>query len=102
MPRPRPSPAATIRVMEMIPHAMPNIVSSVRRLCAHSVASVSRNRSRNVMGASLLQDHLLFLVQPGGHFRLHAVRYPDLDGDLLLAVVGLRIRDLHGRFAVLV
>ena len=32
-------------VMEMIPQAMPNMVSNVRRLCAHRVATVSRNKS---------------------------------------------------------
>jgi len=36
-------------VMEMIPQAMPNIVSSVRRLCAQSVATVSRNKSVKFM-----------------------------------------------------
>jgi hypothetical protein len=40
-----PSPAATIRVIEMIPHAMPNIVSAVRRLCAARVWKVSARRS---------------------------------------------------------
>src|SRR5438034_5077538 len=36
-------------VMEIMPQAMPNIVSNVRRLCAHSVARVSRNRSVKLM-----------------------------------------------------
>ena len=49
MPLPSPSPAATITVMEMMPQAMPNIVSMVRRLCAQRVASVSRSKSWNDM-----------------------------------------------------
>jgi len=36
-PRRSPSPAATISVIDRIPHAIPNIVSAVRSLCAHSV-----------------------------------------------------------------
>jgi len=61
--RQRPSP-----VMEMMPQAMPNIVSMVRRLCAHSVASVSRSKSWNDMALrpwiELLQNDLLLLVRP--------------------------------------
>src|SRR5215469_7179552 len=102
IPRPRPSPAATIKVMEMIPQAMPNIVSSVRRLCAHSVASVSRKRSRNVMAASLLQDHWLLFVQSGGDLGLHAVGNPQLHGNLSFPVLRLGIGNLHRRLAVLV
>src|SRR5215469_2918953 len=102
MPRPKPSPAATIKVMEIIPQAMPNIVSSVRRLCAHSVASVSRKRSRNVIAASLLQDHLLLFVQSGSNLSLHAVRYPDLHGNFFPSVLRLRVGNLHRRFALLV
>jgi hypothetical protein len=53
-------------VMEIIPHAMPNMVSIVLRLCAHSVLSVSFSKSRNDKAgrlySSLLQDYLLLLV----------------------------------------
>ncbi len=45
----RPSPAATISTMEMTPQAMPNMVSAVRNLCAHSVWKTSRMRSRRTM-----------------------------------------------------
>ena len=50
----RPSPAATISVMDTMPQAMPNMVRAVRSLCAESVRSVSRSRSRKVIsiGAS--------------------------------------------------
>ena len=41
----KPSPAATIRVMEMMPQAIPNMVRKVRSLCAHKVRRVSRRRS---------------------------------------------------------
>src|SRR5208283_1987384 len=102
MPRPSPSPAATIRVMEMMPQAMPNMVSRVRRLWAHSVAMVSRKRSRNVICASLLQDHLLLFVQASGNLRLYAVGDAQLHGKLFLSVARLRIGDFHRRFAVLV
>src|SRR5260370_26529182 len=98
MPLPSPSPAATITVIEMMPHAMPNIVSIVRRLWAHSVASVSRSKSRNDMALpsylQLLQDNLLFLVEPVEDFRLHAVRNAQLHAEFFLPVVGLRIGNL--------
>src|SRR5713226_5957118 len=102
MPRPRPSPAATMSVMEIMPQAMPNMVSKVRRLWANSVAMVSLSRSRNVISASLLQDHLLFLVQSGGNLRLHAVGDSELHGSLFLPIVRLRVGDFHRGFAVLV
>src|SRR6202008_3681164 len=106
MPLPSPSPAPTITVMEIIPQAMPNIVSIVRRLCAQSVASVSRSRSRNDMAAGLqrplLQDDLLLLVQAFEDFRLHAIRNAELDAKLFLAVVRLGIGDLDRSFALLV
>ena len=44
----RPSPAATISVMDTMPQAMPNMVRAVRSLCAESVRRVSRSRSRKV------------------------------------------------------
>src|SRR6266702_1807534 len=98
MPLPSPSPAATITVIEMMPHAMPNIVSIVRRLCAHSVASVSRSKSWNDIALrnypQLLQDDLLFLVEAVENFRLHAV--------FLLAVVGLGVGNLDGSFSLFV
>src|SRR5580692_11796758 len=102
MPRPRPSPAATITVIEMMPQAMPNIVSRVRRLWASSVAMVSLSRSRNVIFASLLENHLLFLVQTGGDFRFHAVGNAELHGNLFLSVVRLRFRNFHRCFAIFV
>src|SRR6266704_3996176 len=105
MPSPRPSPAATIMVMEMIPQAIPNIVSTVRRLCAHSVASVSRNRSVKFMGAppgGLLQNHLLLFVEAFKDFGLHAIRNPEFDAEFLLPVFSSRVGDFDGAFAVLV
>ena len=92
MPRPRPSPAAIISVMEMMPHAMPNMVSKVRRLWASSVAIVSLSRSRNVIGASLLQDHLLLFVQAGGNFRLYAIRDAKFHRHFLAPVFRSRFR----------
>src|ERR1700676_5712143 len=86
MPRPRPSPAATISVMEIMPQAMPNMVSKVRRLCARSVAMVSLSRSRHVISASLLQDHLLLLGEACGNLRLHAIGDAKLHGYLFLSV----------------
>src|SRR2546425_1512545 len=106
MPSPRPSPAATITVMEMMPQAMPNIVSMVRRLCAQRVASVSRSKSRNDMALrrsiQLLQNDLLFLVETFEDFRLHAVRDAELYAEFFLAVVGLGVRDLDGGFSLFV
>src|ERR1700730_9782087 len=102
IPRPRPSPAATIRVMEIMPQAMPNMVSKVRRLWARSVAMVSLRRSRNVISASLLENHWLFLVKARGNFRLHAVGNSELHGNLFLSVVRLRFGNFHRGFAVLV
>ena len=45
----RPSPAATISVMDTIPQAMPNIVRSVRSLWANSVRMTSRIRSEKTI-----------------------------------------------------
>src|SRR5712671_135366 len=87
MPAPSPSPAATITVMEMMPQAMPNMVSSVRRLCAQSVASVSFNRSRKDMAIvseslpQLLQDDLLLFVEALQNFCFDAVGDAQLHGD---------------------
>src|SRR5712664_3029374 len=95
MPTPRPSPAATITVMEMMPQAMPNIVSIVRRLCAQSVASVSRSKSWNDMalrlGNRLLQDDLLLFVETFENLRLDAVGNAQLYAEFLLAVVSLGV-----------
>src|ERR1700675_2580894 len=102
MPRPRPSPAATIRVMEIMPQAMPNMVSKVRRLCANSVAMVSLSRSRNVISASLLQDHLLLLVESRGNLRLLTIGDSELHRNLFLSVVRLRFGNFHRGLAVLV
>src|SRR6267143_3281511 len=106
MPLPRPSPAPTITVMEIITHAMPNIVSIVRRLCAQSVDSVSRSKSWNDMPVGpqglLLQDDLLLLVQAFEDFGLHAIRNAQLDTEFFLAVVGLGIGNLDRSFAFLV
>src|SRR6266849_2526309 len=106
MPAPRPSPAATITVMEMMPQAMPNIVSMVRRLWAQSVASVSRSKSWNDMAlrlsVRLLQNDFLLLVEAFENLRLHAVGNAQLHAEFLLAVVGLGVGDLHGGFSLLV
>src|SRR5437879_12733205 len=105
MPTPSPSPAATITVIEMIPQAMPNIVSMVRRLWAHSVASVSRNRSWNDMASGairLLQNDLLLFVEAFENFRLHTVGNAQLHGKFFLAVVGLGVGNLDGCLALLV
>src|ERR1700719_2641054 len=102
MPRPRPSPAATISVMEIMPQAMPNMVSKVRRLWARSVAMVSLSRSRNVISASLLENHLLLFVQAGGDFRLHAIGDSQLHRNLFLSVGRLGVGDFHRGFAILV
>src|SRR5258708_17166897 len=106
MPLPSPSPAATITVMEMMPQAMPNIVSIVRRLWAHSVASVSRSKSWNDMALrssiELLQNDFLLLAEAFEDLRLHAVRDAQLHAEFFLAVVGLRVGNLHGGFSLLV
>src|SRR5712664_3141516 len=106
MPLPSPSPAATITVMEMIPQAMPNIVSIVRRLCAQRVASVSRSKSWNDMALrpwiELLQDDLLLLAETFEDLRLHAVRNAQLHAKFFLAVVRLGVGDLHGGFSLFV
>src|ERR1700674_905661 len=106
MPLPSPSPAATITVMEMMPHAMPNIVSIVRRLWAQSVASVSRSKSWNDMAlrgsVQLLQDDLLLLAEALEDLRLHAVRDAELYAELFLAVVGFGVGDLDGGFSLFV
>src|SRR5438445_8216242 len=106
MPLPSPSPAATITVIEMMPHAMPNIVSIVRRLWAHSVASVSRSRSWNDMALrhyhQLLQDDLLLLVEAFEDFCLHTVRNAQLYAEFLLAVVGLGVGNFDGSFSLFV
>src|SRR3984893_18954688 len=106
MPLPSPSPAATITVMEMMPQAMPNIVSMVRRLCAQRVARVSRSKSWNDMALrryiELLQNDLLFLVETFEDFRLHSVRDAELYAEFFLAVVGLGIRDLDGGLSLFV
>src|SRR5262249_9394230 len=92
MPSPRPSPAATMMVMEMIPQAMPNMVRSVRRFCAQSVTRVSRSRSRNDKRTPrLLQNDFLFLVQAGQNFCFDTVRNTELDADFLFAVGTFRI-----------
>src|SRR5215467_13748043 len=109
IPSPSPSPAATITVMEMIPQAMPNMVSSVRRFCAHSVTSVSRSKSRKDTvsssagrGSSLLENDLLLLVQSRENFRLHSVGDSQFHVDFLFSVLALGVRDLHLRVPVLV
>src|SRR5215467_8935471 len=85
IPSPRPSPAATMIVMEMMPQAMPNIVSIVRRLCAQSVPSVSRNRSVKFialrLSGRLLQNDLLLFVEAFEDFRFHAVRDAQLHAE---------------------
>src|ERR1700730_3319417 len=108
MPTPSPSPAATITVMEMMPQAMPNMVNSVRRLCAQSVASVSLSRSRKDMAIvseslpQLLQDDLLLFVETLQNFGFHAVGDAELDGDFLASVVGFGIGSLYRGVALFV
>src|SRR6266436_3269306 len=100
MPLPSPSPAATITVIELMPHAMPNIVSIVRRLWAHKVASVSRSKSWNDMALrgylQLLQDDLLFLGKAEEDFGIGA--HVGLE---LAAGIGNRDAHLEGRDVVL-
>src|SRR5215472_2042650 len=103
MPSPRPSPAATMMVMEMMPQAIPNMVSSVRRLCAQSVATVSRNRSAKFMARDekLLENDLLFFVKAFENFGLYTIRDTQLDAQFLLAVFPFGVGNLDGGFAVL-
>src|SRR6266566_9037360 len=110
MPSPRPSPAAIMTVIEITPQAMPNMVSSVRRLCAQSVASVSASRSRKdmVCGLSvplpqlLLEDDLLPFVEPGEEFGLDPVRDSQFHSDFPLSVFAFRVGNFDRRIAVLV
>src|SRR5579872_2571665 len=44
-----PSPAATIRTIDTMPHAIPNMVRNVRSLCDHRVRKTSAMRSRKTM-----------------------------------------------------
>src|SRR3990172_1532985 len=97
----RPSPAATISVIDTIPHAMPNIVSSVRSLCAKRVRSVSRKRSLQTM-VCLLEDDLVAFLHALDQLGLDAVRDPELHRHLALAPVGLRVGHLERRLALLV
>ena len=50
--------------MEMMPQAIPNMVRSVRRLCAQSVASVSRSRSRKDTVRSYCRTTCCFSFRP--------------------------------------
>src|SRR5260221_4892327 len=106
MHRPSPSPAATMTVMEMMPQAMPNMVSSVRRLCAQSVASVSFNRSRKDMAIvseslpQLLQDDLLLFVEALQNFCFDAVADAQLHGDFLTSDACFCIRRSYPRVAL--
>src|SRR5271167_3274868 len=95
-----PSPAATIRVMEMIPQAMPNIVRKVRSLCDHNVRSVSSSKSRKVIES--LQYDFISLFQSLYQFRFDTVRDPQLGHDLVPALVSFGIRNLKGRVAVFI
>src|SRR5260370_32799164 len=108
MPTPSPSPAATITVMEMMPQAMPNMVSSVRRLCAQSVASVSFNRSRKDMAfvsqslPQLLQDDLLLFVEALQNFSFYAVGDAQLHGDFPPSLIGFGVGSLDSGVALFV
>src|SRR5258707_4966480 len=106
MPLPRPSPAATITVMEMMPQAMPNIVSMVRRLWAQSVASVSRSRSWNDMvlrpSIQLLENDFLLFFDAFEYFCFDAVGDAELDAEFFLAVVGLGIGDFNAALSLFV
>src|SRR5229473_4008353 len=106
MPAPSPSPAATITVMEMMPQAMPNMVSMVRRLWAQSVPSVSRSRSWNDMALrrpiQLLQNDFLLLAEALEDLRLHAVGDAELHAKFFLALVGLGVGDLDRGLSLLV
>src|SRR5215467_1445935 len=88
--------------MEMMPQAIPNIVSSVRRFCAQSVTKVSRSRSRKDTVRSLLQNHLLLFVEAGQNLSLYAVGNSQLDVDLPLAVWSLRVGNFDLCLAVFV
>src|ERR1700737_793889 len=106
MPLPRPSPAATITVMEIIPHAMPNMVSIVRRLCAHSVLSVSFSKSWNDNAGrlflSLLQNYLLLFIQAFKNFRFYTIRNSQFHVNFFLSVCALSVGKLRLRFALFV
>src|SRR5579859_428780 len=98
MPSPRPSPAATMMVMEMMPQAMPNMVRSVRRFCAQRVTSVSRRRSRkDTERLRLLQNDFLFFGQAREDFGFDAVGDAELYADFLFAVGALGIGDFDLR-----
>src|SRR5579859_1132045 len=106
MPSPSPSPAATMMVMEITPQAMQNIVSIVRRLCAHSVASVSRNKSLKFMALrlspKLLQNDLLLFVEAFEDFGLHAVGDAEFHAEFLFTVLAFRVGNFDRGFAILV
>src|ERR1700757_4574410 len=102
MPRPKPSPAATMRVIEIIPQAMPNMVKSVRRLCAQRDAIVSRKRSRKVIPPPLLENDLLLFSQSRKNLRFHAVGDAQLDGHFLPAIIGLGVRQFDRGAAIFV
>src|SRR4029077_19435249 len=92
MPSPRPSPAAIMMVMEMMPQAIPNMVRSVRRFCAQRVTSVSRRRSRkDTGGLRLLQNDFLLFGQAREDFGFYAVGDTEFDADFLFAVGALGI-----------
>src|SRR5437868_15101884 len=126
-PRPRP----TRMITDAIPHTIPNIVRKARILWARKVENAWRRISERVMGAlkgfrlpalcfrysekrlnrkpdsgsrepALLQHYLIAFFQPAQHFGLGAVRDPDIDGNLVLALFALRVRNFHRGLLVLV
>src|SRR5229473_5083911 len=103
MPSPRPSPAATMIVMEMMPQAMPNMVRRVRRFCAQSVTSVSRRRSRKDTGRlRLLQNDFLLFCQTRKNFSFDAVGDTELNANFLFAVGAFGVGNFDLSVAVLV
>jgi len=51
--------------------------------------------SREPDAEFLLQHHLIAFLQSLEHFRFRAIRDPDVDRDLILAVLALRVGNLH-------
>src|SRR5258708_38404869 len=51
---------------------------------------------------SLLKHDLITFLEAAQHFRLGAVRNPDIDRELILAIFSLWVRNLHRRLLVLI
>src|SRR5512134_3837111 len=82
--RSRPSPKATSRATETVPHVMPSSVSNVRSFWWRTSWSICRRKESDVTAPSLdllrgpLDDELLF-GQALGHLDAHAVGEAGLD-----------------------